>query len=139
MRLWHYKLIPVLPQKQLISQWRECIAIKRQWEKGTLKHPLVSYITNYDKNCFIAYTYRVILEMQKRGIKYNEKYLHEIQEFCRYGRLTIFNLEDYKRIKEHNKRYLVQCYYNLQEKYDRNIITKEEWNKIEEVYNGRYN
>ena len=33
MRLWHYKLIPALPKAQLISQWRECIAIKRQWEK----------------------------------------------------------------------------------------------------------
>ena len=52
MRLWHYKLIPVLPNKMLVSQWRECIAIKRQ------------------------------------------------------------------------------CYYNLQEKYDRGIISEDEWEKI---------
>ena len=136
MRLWHYKLIPVLPQKQLISQWRECIAIKRQWEKGTLKHPLVSYITNYDSECFVAYTYRVILEMQKRGIKYNEKYFHEIQDFCTYGRLTIFRINDYKQYKEHNNRYLTQCYYNLQEKYDRGIITQEEWNLINKSIGG---
>lgn len=33
MRLWHYKLIPVLPKAQLISQWRECIAIKGNGKK----------------------------------------------------------------------------------------------------------
>lgn len=37
MRLWHYKLIPVLPKEMLVSQWRECIAIKRQWEKRNIK------------------------------------------------------------------------------------------------------
>ena len=40
MRLWHYKLIPVLPQAMLVSQWRECIAIKRQWEKRNVKTSL---------------------------------------------------------------------------------------------------
>lgn len=34
---------------------------------------------------------------------------------------------------EHNNRYLKQCYYNLQEKYDRGIITEEEWKKIENI------
>lgn len=37
MRLWHYQLIPVLPKAMLVSQWRECIAIKRQWEKRKFK------------------------------------------------------------------------------------------------------
>lgn len=65
MRLWHYKLIPVLPNKMLVSQWRECIAIKRQWEKGTLNHRLVSYIKNYDKEYFLEYLNIVIYEMIK--------------------------------------------------------------------------
>ena len=54
MRLWHYKLIQVLPNAMLVSQWRECIAIKKQWEKGTLKHRLVSYVKDYDKEAFIV-------------------------------------------------------------------------------------
>lgn len=37
MRLWHYKLIPALPNAMLVAQWRECIAIKRQWEKRYFK------------------------------------------------------------------------------------------------------
>ena len=35
MRLWHYKLIPVLPRAQLVSQLRENVAIaKALYEKG---------------------------------------------------------------------------------------------------------
>ena len=122
MRLWHYKLIPVLPKKQLVSQWRECIAIKRQWENGTLKHRLVNYVMNYDKGTFMAYVLDVIDEMSRREIKYKDKYYNEILEFCGYYNNLIY--------PEHNDRYLRQCYYNLQEKYDRGIISEEEWNKI---------
>ena len=37
MRLWHYKLIPYLPKKQLVSQWRECIAIMGMYRAPYLK------------------------------------------------------------------------------------------------------
>ena len=30
----------------------------------------------------------------------------------------------------HNDRYLRQCYYNLEEKYDDGIIPDEEWKKV---------
>lgn len=130
MRLWHYKLIPVLPKEMLVSQWRECIAIKRQWEKGTLKHRLVSYIMDYDKNYFLHYTLRVVTELKIRKIKYQEKYWTEIRDFCvKYG-TPITSLY----YSEHNYRYLKQCYYNLQEKADRGIISKEDFNKIINVY-----
>ena len=35
----------------------------------------------------------------------------------------------------HNERYLKQCYYNLQEKYDCRGISKEEWMKIHKYVN----
>lgn len=127
MRLWDYKLLPVLPDKMLVSQWRECIAIKRQWEKGTLKHRLVSYVMDYDKGYFYNYVIRVCNELFKRRIKYRSIYEEEIRRFCG----GCFINECYP---EHNNRYLKQCYYNLQEKYDRGIITKEEWQKIDEYY-----
>lgn len=75
MRLWHYKLIPLLPNKMLVSQWRECIAIKRQWEKGTLKHRLVDYVKKYDKRYLLNYMLLVIQEMNNRDIKYQKKIL----------------------------------------------------------------
>lgn len=134
MRLWHYKLIPYLPKDMLVSQWRECIAIKRQWEKGTLKHRLVSYVKDYEPECFVSYVYWLTREMDDRNIKYQKKYYEEIESMCTFGRLTIFNLSDYKQYKEHNDRYLKQCYYNLEEKHDRGIITDEEWQPIELYY-----
>ena len=128
MRLWHYKLIPVLPNAMLVSQWRECIAIKRQWEKETLKHRLVSYVKDYEEQYFMDYVESVVEEMEKRKIKYQIKYYDEILEFCGTLPHAWFNY------KEHNERYLKQCLYNLQEKYDRGIITKEEWQKIEDLF-----
>lgn len=131
MRLWHYRLIPVLPKEMLVSQWRECIAIKRQWEKGTLKHRLVSYVKDYHKDYFLDYVILIIDELEKRNIKYQKKYHNEICQFVGWNDNGIL-FELY--YKEHNDRYLKQCYYNLQEKADRGIITKEEWKKIEDLF-----
>lgn len=136
MRLWHYKLIPLLPKEMLVSQWRECIAIKRQWEKGTLKHRLVSYVLDHDKDYFIHYVDMVVNELGARNIKYQSKYYDEIRDFC--------NPSHYiggKFYPEHNERYLFQCLYNLEEKHDRGIISDKEWDPIEEkwqeiIYDG---
>lgn len=126
MRLWDYRLITVLPNKMLVSQWRECIAIKRQWEKGTLKHRLVRYVLNNDKKTFMGYVLDVINEMENRNIKFNFKYYEEINEFCGGYNNLIY--------PEHNERYLKQCYYNLEEKADRGIISEEEWKPIQDFW-----
>ena len=129
MRLWHYKLIPVLPDKMLVAQWRECIAIKRQWEKGTLKHRLVSYVMDYTREYFLDYVKKVVCELAKRNIKYQEKYYLEIDKFCWEDKMS-FHPCNYP---EHNNRYLLQCYYNLEEKYDRGIVSWDDFQKIQEV------
>ena len=115
MRIWDYRLLKVLPDRFIISQWRECIAIKRQWEKGTLRHRLVSYVMEHDKGYFYNYVIRVCDELFKRRIKYRSIYKEEIRRFCG----GCFINECYP---EHNDRYLKQCYYNLQEKADWGII-----------------
>lgn len=130
MRLWHWGLIPVLPDKMLVSQWRECIAIKRQWEKGTLNHKLVNYVMNYDKTYFFHYVTKIVTEFTVRNIKSNYKLFQEIGEFCLKTEKDII-LSNHCCYPEHNERYLKQCYYNLQEKADRGIITQKEWEKIE--------
>ena len=138
MRLWHYKLIPYLPKDMLISQWRECIAIKRQWEKGTLKHRLVSYVMEHNKEHFMQYVAKIDVAMTIRKIKHQDKYYNEILDFCEED---IDEDGEYKQIPypEHNDRYLRQCYYNLQEKYDRGIITNDEWNLINKDIGGEIN
>lgn len=122
MRLWDYRLLKVLPDKFIIAEWRECIAIKRQWEKGTLKHRLVSYVMDYPKYFFFGYVTSVVNEMERRRIKYNEKLYEEIGRFC-IGMTG-------NHYPEHNNRYLRENLYNLEEKAMRNIISKEDWQKI---------
>ena len=110
----------------IVAQWREIVAIKRQWEKGTLKHRLVSYVMNYDRKYFLTYVNRLVNELEKRNIKYQEKYWWEIVDFCEL-REIMYEPANYP---EHNYRYLRQCIYNLEEKATRNIISKDEWLKI---------
>ena len=83
---------------------------------------------DYQKSGYLTYVTKVCREMITRDIKFQEKYYNEILDFCtKNGGNAFFNYP------EHNDRYLIQCYYNLQEKYDRRIISKEEWEKIEEM------
>lgn len=125
MRLWDYRLIEFLPRQMLISQWRECIAIKRQWDKGTLKHRLVSYVLNYDRSYFWRYVEKVRDELCDRQIRFQDKYWKEIMDFCNQ-----YNKEIYNTYTEHNNRYLRECLYNLEEKAIRGIISNEEWKII---------
>ena len=131
MRLWNYRLLKVLPNRFIVSQWRECIAIKRQWEKGTLKHRLVSYVMDYDRSSFYRYVESVRDELWERNIKIQHKYFDEIRQFCEENDNAMYEL-----YPEHNDRYLKQCLYNLQEKADRGIITQEEWKIIEDEFGG---
>lgn len=128
MRLWHKDLVPVLPKKQLVSQWRECCCIARNISvNGTPNHILVNKILNYPIEHFYKYGMLVRSEMLKRGYKcdYNNftKWFQQLSSEYEYD--DIFT-------GWHNNRYLRQCYYNLQEKYDCGGITPEEWRLIYE-------
>lgn len=111
MRLWHYKLIPYLPKSQLLDQWRELNIIFKKQDK----HILINYVYEYHKLDLLVYSDLVIAEMLKRGYKLNTN------NYYRYfGKFDIIYEADYKPFKyHHNSRYLEQCFYNLQEKYDR--------------------
>lgn len=135
MRLWHKDLIGVLPREQLVAQWRECSAIAGAIQKsGTPNHILVNYVTN-DLNAFVMYSYMVRQEMTRRGYRTMENVWTKISSLvsddswkaCAYS--SVFP-------KEHNFRYYVQCYYNLQEKYDRGGIKEEDWKNIENSTGG---
>ena len=136
MRLWHVYLIKVLPMKQLVSQWRECCCIaKNIANKGTPNHLLVNKVLEYHYNNFNHYTMLVVNEMKNRGYKVRENSISNfidnlisgIDKFNN-GKPTMVLFEGW-----HNERYLKQCYYNLQEKYDCGGISKEEWMKVYKV------
>ena len=134
MRLWHYKLIPVLPREQLLGQWRECCLIARNiYEKGTPNHILVNPITKYPYRQFLRYCEMVSGEMFDRGYSVDTrcltKYLTE-EEQEMFNRMT---LQTTMREGEilftgwHNRRYMVQCIMNMEEKFDRGGIPYDEW------------
>ena len=131
MRLWHKDLICVLPRQQLLSQWRECCCIARNIAvNGTPNHILVNPIMDYPMSHFKAYCDLVCIEMEARGYRCDfhrlEKWLTDIYDY----------IPDDEIFKGwHDYRYLVQCYYNLQEKHDRGGIPDEEWLKLEMAVN----
>lgn len=129
MRLWHKDLISYLPKKQLLGQWRECCAITKSIiEKGTPNHSLVNKIMNYSLDHFYTYCDIIINEMKNR--KYNVRVKRFYDYIFSFSNDNII-ISDNDLFKDwHNKRYLRQCYYNLQEKYDCGLISQKEWDKI---------
>ena len=114
MRLWHYKLIPFLPKSQLLAQWRELNSIFKKQDK----HILINYIYEYPKDNLHSYCLLVMNEMDQRGYK-----IKAIDNFYDYffgdGRRYLNWIDNNPFPEHHNDRYLRQCFYNLQEKYDR--------------------
>lgn len=132
MRLWHKDLISVLPDKQLLGQWRECCAIASNIaNKGTPNHILVNKIMNYPLDHFYNYGVIVYCEMDLRGLKCDfKKFEH------RFTYSTGTKIIDMENIFAgwHNDRYLAQCYHNLQEKFDCGGIDAADWNIIDWFY-----
>lgn len=140
MRLWHYELVRVLPDQQLVSQWRELCAIASRINHcGYPHHLLVNKVMDYSYKELTAYAERVIEEMNYRHFKIN------IKTYDTFYRNVLNNKDKFLDCKPsrlgqywgwHNDRYYWQCYHNLQEKYDCGGITKTEWDRI--VVNKKY-
>lgn len=136
MRLWHKDLIPVLPREQLVAQWRECSAIAGAILKnGTPNHILVNKVLDYQIDQFINYSILVRAEMTRRGYKtmqsVEDKIVSLNPDFNRMPQAIMYD-------NWHNDRYFIQCYYNLQEKYDCGGISPEDWEKIKQTGENIY-
>lgn len=135
MRLWHYELISVLPQKQLMGQWRELSAIIGLINKFNSPNSLiVNKIMDYPISHYRKYIQLVEKEIRKRGYCPQKSILEKLETINK----SFFNEKEnyysckYNKIFEfwHNDRYFFQCYFNLQEKYDCGGILEDEWAKI---------
>ena len=133
MRLWHKDLIDVLPNQMLVAQWRELSAIVGKINRvGSPNHRLVNLVLDYDKSEFWEYTNRIYKEMKKRKMKPSSEVYKKIANYCEFLNDKPTNLFE----GWHNKRYLKQCYHNLEEKHDRGIVDDADWEKIENKYNS---
>lgn len=134
-RLWHKNLIHYLPNQQLTEQWRECCCIaKNIAKKGTPNHILVNRIMDYPIAHFCTYTQLVIDELKNRGYKISDRAINNfewnIDRICE--RQNNYNKNHHGDINHlfeswHNDKYLRQCYFNLQEKYDCGGIEPQNW------------
>lgn len=135
MRLWHYKLLPTLDDFHIIAQYRELLAIKGAIDKnGTPNHRLVNKVLDYSIAEFKYYFYLVVYQLKARNIKFNNKKVLEVSnwESDKFAR-TEWKDDLPPFIGWHTNRYLTQCYYNLEEKYDCGIVSDSAFEKIEEV------
>ena len=132
MRLWHTKLIEVLPREQLIAQWRELSAIAGAIQKnGTPNHLLVNFVLDYDYNHFISYAYYVRQEMTHRGYRTMDNVWNKIVSLKPDWELL--HLEDVYPEKMNNT-YLEICSWNLYEKWTCGGFSDNDMKKIEEIY-----
>lgn len=130
-RLWHTKLISVLPREQLVGEWREISALTSNIQKkGSPNHLLVNFIMDYDFDHFISYAYYVREEMAKRGYRTMDSVWNKIVALKQ--NYTILPLEKIF-FNKMDDIYLNICYYNLYEKYLCGGINYEDWRKIDEL------
>lgn len=108
MRLWHYKLIPLLPRTQLLAQWRELNSIYKKQNK----HILINYIYEYPKSDLYSYSILLLHEMKRRGYK-----IRNSDNFYNYFGDYEYTITETPFKKHHDNYYLVICYFNLLEKY----------------------
>lgn len=147
MRLWPYQMIDVLPRKHLVSQWRECLAISGVLaSKGVVNHSTVNRLNEYDIEHFVFYTELIRKEFYNRGYRIGQNTIEKLNNDINFENilpsLSIKEILENKNYTQyeingnilfknfHNDRYIKQCLYMFQEKYDTNYLTEEEWSKL---------
>ena len=141
MRLWHYELLPYLPDMQLKGQWRECALVARGWlDNGTPNHLLVNSVCNYKPEELWDYCLSVSIEMKKRGFPPTDdsrkKMYLTIASLAKNFMFNPFDGDVF--VGWHNKEYLRVCMANLYEKHvfgiGKSRITDEEWQRLCDGY-----
>ena len=119
MRLWPWQMLPILPNKQVLGQHRECCALRGNgWGK---KHSTVDYVFNYSPMRLSGYHQLVLAEFKKRGYQYDQRweYPQYRGQFCEEysGEFWVaHSLEFGKTYPEHDEAYYNECVKNLADK-----------------------
>ena len=139
MRLWHYDLLEVLPNPQLVSQKRECDMILKLYllqNERKVKSNIIDYVYKYPLYDTFIYYYKLMLLFKSKNYNFGMTYMNILLD--KYN----FKFDSkYKPYKDHhNYLYLTICYYNLYEKYLRNQkhFDIETWNNINKLYKKKF-
>lgn len=136
MRLWHKDILPFLPKGQLISQKREAdLMFKDYLNDRQTNHILINYVWEYDIKHFISYYVLLEEEFKRRGYSFDKKVLSKV--LAKSGNFVEFIKEPFPY--HHNDRYLVQNFFNLEEKFDRGQkdFSEEEYRKLCQLVDGK--
>lgn len=123
MRLWHESLLSQLPRQQLLGQHRECTALRGAgWGR---RHSVVNYVFSHSPSLLVAYHWRVMDEMERRGYHPDRIWRdpdwrgHTIKRQEGWGNDTqarsIYSAEGLV-YPEHDDTYLHECLDNLASK-----------------------
>jgi uncharacterized protein (TIGR02328 family) len=134
MRLWHYKLLPYLPDRQFRGQLREAVAIMRDWrDKGKTNHLLINRVMEYSKADLASYFWDYDMLYHKRFSVQHKGYMAEFIEFADY---TGYNPQPFEGW--HDDGYLKVCMANLYEKHiygvGKSRISDDEWAVLTDGY-----
>ncbi len=116
MRLWHEKLIPLLPREQLLGQHRECCALRGNgWGK---KHSTVDYVFTHSAYKLFCYHKLIIKEMKTRGYKPDKLWENPLHrgKTCKPFKELLSTAKTSPIYNEHDEEYLKECIDNLKEK-----------------------
>ena len=132
MRIWHYELLPYLPDAQFKGQLRELVAIMHDWRnKGKTNHLLINRVMEYERNELVRYYvhYEVVYH-ERYGRWIDQKYWQEFKCFQKEET----DKKKYYSDDWHTKEYLRSNMANLWEKHFMGIgksrITDEEWETL---------
>ena len=137
MRLWHYKLLPYLPDLQFKGQRREMVTILHNiFELGFPNHLLVNRVIKYSNIDYFKYYLLYNKEHIKRYGKPLSEYID--REFKEYA-LTDDLIKPSVNIFDgwHNLEYLRICMANLYEKHlgiGGSRVNDTEWNLLKQGY-----
>ena len=138
MRLWHYQLLPYLPDAQFKGQLRELVAILHDWQsKGQTNHILINRVMDYPRGDLYAYFLDYIGEHRRRYGLRDFQCFAEFSDFFQ-GAVNPTKLPQSPFDGWHNQEYLRVCMANLYEKHvfgrGKSRITDDEWRRLLEGY-----
>lgn len=130
MRLWHYRMLPYLPDAQLRGQMREAIAIMRQWrDKGKTNHLLINRVMEYPKSDLSTYYLVYFATAYRTRFKKEPAAMEEFEDFAPVKQPTSWIFNGW-----HDDWYMAICLMNLMEKarYGRgnSQLTAREWDDL---------
>lgn len=94
---------------------------------------MINYVYEYPLSDLYAYSIIVIKEMQKRNYKINN--FSNMKKYFGFEINLDYNINIMPFANHHNNKYLKQCFYNLEEKYDRGQkdLTKENYDNLRKI------